>query len=289
MKIGVVGLGRMGSALASALLDKGYGIAVWNRTASRAQPLVERGAVAAQDLSDLLSRSDVVVVNVLDYAASDALLRTPDAEALLAGKILVQFTSGSPAQARDAQAWADRHEVAYLDGAIMATPNYIGAETASLLYAGDKASFMTVAPVLQAFGRAAHVGDDAGVASALDVALLTQMWGRLFGTLQAIAVCKAEAISLDVFADHVSQFAPTVEGAVEDLVARARDGRLRGDEQTLASIAAHYAAYQHLLEIVREGGLDRALPEAMDGLFRRAIDRGHSDDDFAALVPLVAA
>lgn len=81
MKIGVVGLGRMGSALASALLDKGYGIAVWNRTASRAQPLVERGAVAAQDLSDLLSRSDVVVVNVLDYAASDALLRgTPRTE-----------------------------------------------------------------------------------------------------------------------------------------------------------------------------------------------------------------
>jgi 3-hydroxyisobutyrate dehydrogenase-like beta-hydroxyacid dehydrogenase len=278
----------MGSALASVLLKQGHEVAVWNRTPSRCRPLVNRGAVAPQSIVDALAASDVVIVNVIDYSVSDDLLHTADATAALAGKTVVQLTSGSPAQAREAHAWAAARGIDYLDGAIMSTPNYIGTDAASLLYAGSESAFAMAGPAITLFGVTTHVGTDPGLASAIDVALLTQMWGKLFGTLQAIAVCGAEGVELDTFSSHIAQFAPTVEGATEDLIARARDGRLAGDDQTLASIAAHYAAYHHLQEIVREKRLDAGVPDAFDRLFQLAINRGHLNDDFAALVPLVA-
>ncbi len=288
MKICVIGTGRMGSALASVLLKQRHDVAVWNRTASRCLPLVQQGAVALPSVADTLATSDVVIVNVIDYRVSDELLHAPEAADALAGKTVVQLTSGSPAQAREAHAWSAERGIGYLDGAIMSTPNFIGTDAASLLYSGPKSAFDAAHPAVIDFGIATHVGTDPGLACALDVALLAQMWGKLFGTLQAIAVCGAEGVDLDTFSRHIPRFAPTVKGATDDLIARARDDRLAGDEQTLASIGAHHAAFHHLLEIVREKRLDAGVADAFDRLFRRAIDRGHLDDDFAALVPLLA-
>jgi hypothetical protein len=59
--------------------------------------------------------------------------------------------------------------------------------------------------------------------------------------------------------------------------------RYRGDDQTLAAIAAHYSAFQHLLEVSAERGLNRVVPDAFDTIFKAAIAAGHRQNDFAAL------
>ncbi|ARQ00461.1 NAD(P)-dependent oxidoreductase [Pseudorhodoplanes sinuspersici] len=287
-EICVVGAGRMGSALVRAFLKRGYPTSVWNRTAAKSEPLVALGARTSGSLETAIAPCDIIVVNVIDYAAADELLRSPSIEAALKSKLIVQLTSGSPQQARDSGAWAGRHGIGYLDGAIMATPNFIGEPEGTVLYSGPHANFDQNKELFLALGgNALHVGEDFGHASALDVALLTQMWGTLFGTLQAIAVSVAEGIDLKTYDKYRPTFRPTVEGAVDDLLARARDGRYRGDENTLASLAAHHGAFQHLLDVTRDRGLNPALPHALDGLFKAAIAKGHLHDDFAALVPLM--
>lgn len=284
----VVGLGRMGTALARAFLDRGYATSVWNRTPEKAAPLAALGARTAPLLEDAVAGADVVIVNVIDYAAADALLRTPVVTAALKSKLLVQLTSGSPDQAREAGRWATSSGIDYLDGAIMATPNFIAEPSTSILYSGPYALFEKYRDVFRTLGGAsAHVGEDLGHASALDVALLSQLWGTLLGTLQAISVSEAEGISLDTFATYLKPFKPVIDLAAEDLIARTRDGRTRGDEQTLASIAAHHSAFQHLLEITADRKLNRALPDALGGIFKAAIAKGHLHDDFAALVPFM--
>src|SRR5690606_37357618 len=64
----VIGLGQMGSTLARLLLDSGYRVTVWNRTAAKAEPLVARGAELAPTALAAVSASRVVVVCVHDYA-----------------------------------------------------------------------------------------------------------------------------------------------------------------------------------------------------------------------------
>lgn len=284
----VFGAGRMGSALVRAFLKAGYVTNVWNRTPERCKPLADLGARIAPSLDDAVAGSDMIVVNVLDYAAADTHLRSPTVSRALGGKLLVQLTSGSPDQARQTAAWASRHGSRYLDGAIMATPNVIGQPFATILYAGDHPTFETNKAVFDVLGgNTVHVGDDVGHASALDIALLSPLWGMLFGTLQAIAVCQAEGIALDAYARHLKPFTKIIHDATDDLIVRARDRRYRADDDTLASIAAHHGAFQHLMSVCRERQLNRALPDAFDGIFRAAIAAGHLHDDFAALVPFM--
>jgi 3-hydroxyisobutyrate dehydrogenase-like beta-hydroxyacid dehydrogenase len=159
----------MGSALARAFLGKGYVTYVWNRTPARCAPLASLGARVAPSPEQAVAACDVVVVNVIDYEAADGLLRSPSVAAALEGKLLVQLTSGSPDQAREAAAWAAERGAAYLDGAIMATPNIIGDPAATILYSGRRQAFEANEPVFRALGgNPVHVGEDPGHASALD-------------------------------------------------------------------------------------------------------------------------
>lgn len=282
--VSVIGLGRMGSALARAFLATGCATHVWNRSPGKAAVLAAQGARVAPSVSAAAAAADIVVVCVSTYADSDALLRPAEVAAALRGKLIVQVSSGSPNQAREQARWAAGHGIAYLDGAIMATPNFIGEPGGTILYSGPKELFEANRPILLALGgNPQFVGEDVGHASALDLALLGQMWGALFGQLQAAAICQAEGIALDLFEGHRQAFLPVVEGATVDLISRIRDRRFASDAETLASLDVHYGAFGLLLRLSGERGLADLGSKAQEALFRTAIDAGHRHDDFAAI------
>lgn len=281
--ITVLGTGRMGSALVHALLKAGHRITVWNRTAEKTAPLAAAGAVVATSVREAVEAGDTIIVNVTDYAAAAALLRDDVAPALR-GKLLVELTSGTPQGAREAGEWAADQGATYLDGAIMATPDFIGTEHGTILVSGSRRAFDRSSDVFRALGgNVQHVGEDLGLANALDSALLAQMWGALFGTLQSMAVCQAEDIDLGELARQWTATAPVVEGLVSDLIKRTAAGRLTADDETLSSISPHYSAFQHLVELMEVRRIDRTVVDGYDAIFRRAIAAGHLHDDFAAL------
>jgi 3-hydroxyisobutyrate dehydrogenase-like beta-hydroxyacid dehydrogenase len=105
-KVTVIGTGRMGSALAAALFHKGFATTVWNRTASKTEPLSRLGLRAAQSLLEAVNDADVIVVNIDSYDSTTQLLRHPDIESALRGRILVQLSSGTPDEAREMESWA---------------------------------------------------------------------------------------------------------------------------------------------------------------------------------------
>jgi 3-hydroxyisobutyrate dehydrogenase-like beta-hydroxyacid dehydrogenase len=262
--VSVIGLGRMGSALAQAFLKAGIPTHVWNRSPEKAAALADQGAQIASSVSAAAAAADIVVVCVSTYADSDRLFRVPETAAALRGKLIVQVSSGSPNQAREQATWAADNGTGYLDGAIMATPNFIGEPGGTILYSGPRTLFEANRLILLALGgNPQFVGEDVGHASALDLSLLGQMWGALFGQLQAAAI--------------------VVEGATVDLITRIRDRRFAADVETLASLDVHYGAFGLLLQLCGERGLTDLGPKAQDSLFRKAIAAGHRQDDFAAI------
>ena len=103
----VLGLGDMGSAIARVLVDRGHPTTVWNRTASRSEPLARAGAAVAGSAAEAVRASPLVLVCVLNYAAvDDVLAAVGDA---VSGRTLVNVTSGNPEQARAVQRWAEEH------------------------------------------------------------------------------------------------------------------------------------------------------------------------------------
>lgn len=283
----VLGAGRMGSSIVRTLLDRGYPTSVWNRTAAKSEPLAVLGAKVAASVEDGVGAAEVVIVNVLDYAASKTLLRSDNVASALSGKAIIQLTSGSPRLAREEARWVEARGAGYLDGAIMATPDFVGKPETTLLYSGSREVYDRYKPLLLALGGGtSYVGEVPGQASALDTALLTQMWGGLFGTLQGMAVAEAEGLDLLTFRGHLAAFKPVVDAALFDVVDRTKAHRFAGDEATLASLGAHYSAFRHLLEACEERGLSAAMPRAMDQIFQKALSLGSGTDDFASLFPL---
>ena len=281
--ITVLGTGRMGSALARALLTAGHRTTVWNRTIEKTAPLAAVGAIVAPSVRKAIEAADIVIANLTDYAATAALLHGDDLAALR-GKVIVELASGTPHGAREAGEWAARHGVTYLDGAIMATPDYIGTEHGTILVSGSKQAFDAGTDMFAALGgNVQHVGEDLGRANALDSALLALMWGPLFGALHSIAVSKAEKIELGELAKQWTATAPVIEGLVTDLIKRTEAERFAADDETLSSISPHYSAFQHLVELMDVSKIDRTVVDGYDGIFQQAIAAGHLHDDFAAL------
>ena len=135
-KVTVIGAGRMGSALATVLFHKGFATTVWNRTGAKAEVLSRLGLSVAQSVEESVREADIIVVSVSDYSSTRQLLRQPDIETALRGKIVVQLSSGTPKEAREMESWARRCGIAYLDGAILGSPEWIGTPACTIFYSG---------------------------------------------------------------------------------------------------------------------------------------------------------
>lgn len=280
----VLGTGVMGTALAGALLDRGHRTTVWNRTAAKAQPLVERGALLAPTPAEAIAASPLVIACVLDY---DALYSALDGCAdLLAGKAFVNLTSGSAEQAREAQGRFDGHGADYLDGAIMTTPPGVGSREVMVLYSGPRTVFDAHHAVLEAMGDPVHLGDDPGLASLYDSALLGLMWSTMTGWLHGTALVGAEGTPATAFTPVAIRWLTTVNSFLTRYASQVDAGRYPGDD---ATIDVQIAAIGHLLHAAAERGLDNALPELLKSTMERARAAGHGSSSFAGVIEVLRA
>jgi 3-hydroxyisobutyrate dehydrogenase len=98
-RVGYVGLGIMGRGMAHNLLKAGFSLTVWNRTASRIEPLVEAGAKAGKSPADVAAQSDIVVICVSDTPDVEAVILGPDGilQGAKEGSLVIDCSTISPA------------------------------------------------------------------------------------------------------------------------------------------------------------------------------------------------
>jgi 3-hydroxyisobutyrate dehydrogenase-like beta-hydroxyacid dehydrogenase len=279
-EISLIGSGAMGSALGRALLAGGHTLTVWNRTIEKTRALVAQGAEAAVTFPIALQASPVILVCVADYAATRNLLNGPNVAAALAGRTLIQLSTGTPREAREMAAWTKDHGIDYLDGAIMAYVHMIGGPKAQILVAGEKAVFARCRPYLASFASdVRHVGEDAGAAETLDLAILSEYLGRIVGTLHSLRLCEAEHVAADMFASLYPD-GHTVRELEHLIHAPAPTNRD-------APIRVWHPIVQRMISQARDAAINRDMPNFLGGLFERAIAAGLGEEDIAALIKVL--
>ncbi|MCP2364029.1 3-hydroxyisobutyrate dehydrogenase-like beta-hydroxyacid dehydrogenase [Nonomuraea thailandensis] len=199
-RIGILGLGAMGRALASALLGAGREVTVWNRTPGKADGL---GAREASSVEEAIESSDLTVVCLLNDASVRETL-APVAPKL-DGATLVNLTSGSARQARELDGRLAGHGARLLAGGIMAVPPTVGTDGAFILYSGERELFDRVAPALAPIGRPHWVGADPGFAALYDMAALSGMYGMSAGADHAVTMVHREGGDVEAFKREVLQ------------------------------------------------------------------------------------
>ncbi|MEU6189612.1 NAD(P)-binding domain-containing protein [Nocardia sp. NPDC047038] len=188
----ILGLGAMGQALAATFLKAGLPTTVWNRTPGKDADLRAAGATSVATIAEAIDTDGPIIAVLLDHASVHATL-DPVAHRL-AGRQLINLTSTAPNEARELAAWAARHDCEYLDGGIMAIPPMIGQPGASILYSGSQTVFDAHHESLELLAAAEHLGDDAGLASTYDFALLAAMYAMFGGFLHGAAMMRSVGV-----------------------------------------------------------------------------------------------
>ncbi|MFB7587030.1 NAD(P)-dependent oxidoreductase [Streptomyces sp. NPDC056169] len=275
----VIGLGLMGRALAGAFLAAGHPTTVWNRTSSKAEQLVAAGARSAPTVGDALKAGSLTIVCLTDYQAVYELLG-PD-EIDLAGTTLINLSSGSSGQAREAARWAEQRGARYLDGAVMAIPSGIGTADALILHSGPQQVFEAHEPTLAALGTVTHLGADHGLASLYDVAGLTMMWSVLNAWLQGTALLGTAGVDAATYAPFARQMAVGVAAWLPGYAEQIDKGSFPAEVSALETEAR---TMEHLIEESEALGVNAELPRLIKAMADRAIAAGHGGEQYPVLI-----
>ncbi|WP_437807396.1 NAD(P)-dependent oxidoreductase [Sorangium sp. So ce1078] len=283
----VIGLGEMGAALAGALVRSGRSVTVWNRTGAKAEQLVREGAALAPSAAAAVHASPVVVVCVSDYAATRALMETKEVAAALAGRTLIQLSTGTPREARDAEAWALRHGAAYLDGAILAWPRQIGGADTVILASGARATYQRSEALLKTLaGGITYMGEAIGSSSALFAAVLSYLAGRWISLCHGALICEAEGLSVASFGAMLASLAPILGADARHMGDVIEKGTYANPESALKTAGSDIG---RLVQQAEEANINAEFPRFAAALFRRAIDAGHGAEEHAALIKVLRA
>ena len=207
MRIGVAGLGRMGTAIAERLKEVGHELTVWNRTPEKTKPLTEAGARAAASPAELAKDVDVVITILTDANAIDSVYRGPSGllSADLAGKLVIEMSTVRPETETALGEEVRAKGAAFVECPVGGTTG--PARTGKLigLAGGTPEDVARAKPILdQLCRRVEHVGDTgAGASMKLAINLPLLVFYQALG--EAYALCRhlgRDPVQLmDLFAD----------------------------------------------------------------------------------------
>ncbi len=160
-KLGWIGIGRMGYAMAERLAKAGCDIAVWNRTQSKAEPLKQYGAKVVDNLSDL-SACDIVFTMVSTGKDVKEVLFGANGVTSQgkAPKIVVDSTSISLEESAEIRAQLAAKNIKFIAAPVSGNAKVIKAGKLTVVASGPKDAFGLVAPYMEAIGQGvSYVGD----------------------------------------------------------------------------------------------------------------------------------
>src|SRR4051812_8490716 len=199
--VAFIGLGAMGSRMATNLQSAGYTLRVYNRDKAKAKPFADKGIEVCATPAEAVKGAQFVCSIVSDDVATrEVMFGTAEAQtgvigAAAKGTIIIDSSTNTPALAREAAKAASAKGLTYLDAPVSGSMAQAQAKELVILVGGDKAAFEKALPVLNAMGRMVRRIGDSGAGATLK--LINNMLGASLTAAIAEAAQAAEAANLD--------------------------------------------------------------------------------------------
>lgn len=278
--ISMIGLGRMGAAVAEGLLASGNDMTVWNRSARKMQTFIERGALGASSIADAVASSRVIVVCIDDYSATRSLFDVKDVTEHLSDRIVVQLSTGTPDEAGESFEWFQALGAEYIDGAILGGPENLQTDYAQVLFAGPQDAYARAEHLLQSVcPKVRYVGENIRGAAVLDMAWLCRHYGMFAGVTHGALLCEAENVGLDLYAevfaesDYAHVYVKTMH------------------EENFYDTSATLRTWAGALDVIRkhavDSGINSEAPTFFARQFEKAMKAGYGEEDVAALIKVL--
>jgi 3-hydroxyisobutyrate dehydrogenase-like beta-hydroxyacid dehydrogenase len=281
MKVSVLGLGTMGSALAARLLDTGHEVTVWNRTAGKAAPLVARGAREAGSLADAVRGAEVVITLVTNDAAVKALVLDGNVVAMLGeNAALVDMSTVSPDTSRALGEATPGGR--FVDAPILGGPEPFAAGRARLLLGGDRDLIERLSPLWDALSSGHYYTGPNGSATTLKLLSNHLLVGGTQLLMEAVVTAQAHGFDNDVLREvfgGTPAIAPGVKVRLEDV--------LEGDHVGWWTLLLADKDMSLVLKLADQVNLRLPLAQTSETLIREAIEAGYGEKDLGAMTEVL--
>lgn len=280
MRVGFVGLGTMGGAMAANVARAGFQVTAWNRTPGRAADLHGLGVEMATSPASVAAASDIVVTIVSD---------TPDVETVIfgeggvasgapAGSLVIDMSTISPSATRDYAARLAAQGVGMLDAPVSGGSEGAKKGTLSIFVGGEAADFERAQPVLAAMGTTiTHVGP-IGSGQAVKAVNQVILAGTYLGVAEGVVLAIKAGLDVEQVVGALSG------GAAQSWVLSNRSGRMLANDYPLGfKVALHRKDLGIALQLARETGTALPISALCEQLEVGLIGTGHADDDMSAV------
>jgi len=280
-KASLIGLGAMGTALARAFIRGGFNLTVWNRTTARMDGVIKEGAAGAKRAADAVAASPLLVMCTIDKAAAAEVLKLDDVASTLAGKTVVNLSTGSVDDARSISVFVESRGGSYIDGGIMCYPRDIGKPSTSLLYSGNAAAFEEHKEALAILGgNVRYLGHDPGTAPTVYLALYAFYFGCVASFFEGAALAERAGVPPEAFRETSKMMLDMLNEALPDATRRIESGDYSGEQ---ASIDVHHAGQLIVRDAYKAEHVACEVTDAYITYLERAQSAGDGANDIATI------
>ncbi|WP_216674025.1 NAD(P)-dependent oxidoreductase [Saccharibacillus endophyticus] len=281
--VGFAGIGVMGKSMAGHILDKGHEVHVYNRTPSKAQELVDRGAVWHDSPSALAQACDIVITMLgypqdveQVYMGEDGLI--PHAKS---GAYLIDMTTSSPLLARRLAEEGKQKGIGVLDAPV--SGGDVGAKNAklSIMVGGEQADYEAVLPLLEIMGSNIVYQGTAGAGQNTKMCNQIAIASNMMGVTEAIVYAEKAGLDPRTVLKSIETGAAG-SFSLSNLVPRMLDG----DFEPGFYIKHFIKDMGIALESAAEMQLDLPSLKLAESLYRKLADAGYEDKGTQALYKL---
>jgi 3-hydroxyisobutyrate dehydrogenase len=279
-RVGFIGLGTMGSAMAANIARAGFALRAWNRTPGRAPELADLGATFAETPAAVAADSDVVVICVSDTPDVEAILFGPDGVAAGAreGTLVVDCSTIAPSGSWRFAERLDGLGLAMVDAPVSGGSEGARNATLTIFVGGHERDVERARPVLRAMGRTiTHVGP-IGAGQAVKAVNQVILAGAYLGVAEGLVLAIKAGLDVNQVIEALG------DGAAQSWVLANRSSRMVDNDYPLGfKLSLHRKDLGIALALADQLGVSLPLAALTAALESGLIAQGHGDEDMSAL------
>ncbi len=208
MKVGFIGLGRMGSGMANRLLGSGYELAVFDAVSSQISPLVSAGARAASSVADVCADCEIVITMLVEDATvlDVALGKKGICDSLSSASIHLVMGTHGVATVRALEARHQSHDQYLVAAPVLGRPDLAAAGQLGIVAAGSESAIDRVRPLLNVMGRRTFLaGNTPESATAIKLANNAVLGCAMVAMAEGFALVRKYGVVPQVFQDVMTE------------------------------------------------------------------------------------